>query len=312
MGILHGLTGIVGGNLVLCIDPANTSSIPEDKRTTPLTDGGVKDMMRNISSIDVDNSTDAGGSSYLPYWNASNHGKINFYSTGAGEGTSFKYGFLDLGTPVNGVTQFGETGCYTVDIWWRQLAIDSDYIYQGGHIFGPRDVYTSYTNWSNRTLVYGSFSITINGGTSGSYDYYSLLWYAGQATYSSGGNDRKFYSAGSGTILTPEDEDFPWTHHCCVFDLGDSLGSGSQIYTYINGSPANTGSNTTFGSATWKTNTTNGGNIYIGASDRNGTDETIKKNGARGDMGPFKIYNRALTAAEVKQNFVAVKWRYGL
>ena len=195
--------------------------------------------------------------------------------------------------------------------YWNKLS-DSDYA-AVKHILGHRDVITSYSSASNNTKVYGSFDIDFNGSLGGNDTYY-FIWRAGQQTSNNPASDNdNFYSANSAvTTALTDGGDFPWRHHCCVFDLGDSLGSGSKIYTYTNGSLKNSASVTTDGSATWKTNTTNGGNIYIGASDRNGTDETVKKNGARGDMGPFKIYNRALTAAEVKQNFVAVKWRYGL
>ena len=312
MGIMHGINMVTDG-LVFYIDSANRSCIAPSKRTNPLTDDGVKDLMQNISPINVDNSTDAPGTSYTPYWASTNlDSDITFYSNGRGSSGDYDYGFLDLGTPVDGVTKFGLTDCYTVDIWWRQLAIDSDYIYQQGHILGHRDVITEYASMSNRVYVYGSFNIEFQGNISGTDSYY-FVWNCGQKSFSSGTNNFNSYYANSfSTTALTDGGDFPWRHHCCVFDLGDSLGSGSKIYTYTNGSLKNSASVTTDGSATWKTNTTNGGNIYIGASDRNGTDETIKKNGARGDMGPFKIYNRALTAAEVNQNFVAVKWRYGL
>ena len=49
------------------------------------------------------------------------------------------------------------------------------------------------------------------------------------------------------------------------------------------------------------------------ASNRQGTGSnanSLRTNGADGGMGPLKIYNRALTSTEVKQNYTAMKGRY--
>ena len=140
---------------------------------------------------------------------------------------------------------------------------------------------------------------------------YKLRWSAGQENFET--SNYKLYECVAKNIYTFG----TWHHHCCVFDLGNSLGGGSKVYSYVDGIIGNlssaTAEATTSGAASWYNNTTNGGNIYIGGSNRQGLGQVIndgRKNGADGGMGPFKIYNRALTADEVLQNYQALRWRY--
>ena len=310
--IYNSSKSIIYDNLVFHIDPPNKQHcISEDDRTDPLTNGDVKDMTGHIDSISVNDSTDASGNGYKPQWHTSGSklgdsmGYIKYWSNGAGQfGSSYDYGFLDLGAPVTGVTKFGETDCYTVDFWWKQDTTGTTQVYQGMHLLGHRDVITDWPSYNNRKYVYGSYNIDIYGSAGSNYNF---QWRAGQQNYAT--DNFKYYSASSGYMY-----DFnTWYHHCCVFDLGDSLGGGSKIYTYRDGDSKNSASATTSGSASWFNNTTNGGNIYIGASNRQGDGSIIddgRTNGADGGMGPFKIYNRALTADEVLKNYQALKWRY--
>ena len=150
-------------NLVFHIDPPNKNCIAEGGRTDPLTNSGVngvKDLTgnleRNGNTISRNDSTDSSGDAYKPQWHTDSYpsklgdsmGYIRYHSNGAGTTDYYYYGYLDLGTPVNGVTKFGETDCYTVDFWWRQDTTTSNYVYQGGHLLGHRDVITavSYTH----------------------------------------------------------------------------------------------------------------------------------------------------------------------
>ena len=308
---------IVYDNLVFHIDPPNKNCIAEGGRTDPLANSGVngvKDMTgnleRNGNTISRNDSSDSSGDAYKPQWSTigsnlgDSMGYIRYHSNGAGTGNYYYNGHLDLGTPVNGVTKFGETDCYTVDFWWRQDTTSDNYVYQGGHLLGHRDVITDWPSYNNRKYVYGSYNIDIYGSAGSSYNF---QWRAGQQNYAT--TNFKYYSASSGYMY-----DFnTWYHHCCVFDLGDSLGGGSKIYIYRDGDSKNSASATTSGSASWFNNTTNGGNIYIGSSNRQGYGTVVndgRQNGADGGMGPFKIYNRALTADEVLQNYQALKWRY--
>lgn len=303
---------IVWDKLVFHLDPANKNCIAENKRTDPFTDNGIKDLTGNISSIEVDDSADASYDTWKPQWDDSGSrlgeqlGYMKFHSGGAGSsGTLYQYGFLDLGAPVTGVTQFGETDSYTIDFWWNQDTTSADYAHQGGHLFGPRDVYTSYVSYSKRKIVYDSYSITINSSAGSNYYF---RWFAGQRDYDN--DDHNYYYANSATMTSFTD----WYHQCCVFDLGDKLGGGSKIYTYTNGSLNTTGTQNTTGSANWYSNTYYSGNKYLGASNRNQTTglnaESSKSNGADGKLGPFKIYNKALTSEEVLQNYNALKRRY--
>ena len=309
---------IIYDNLVFHIDPPNKQHcIAEGDRTDPLTNGDVKEMTGNLSNtINVNDSVDAGvGDTYKPQWSTTGSklgdsmGYIDFISNGAGSSqNNYSYGFLDLGAPVTGVTKFGETDCYTVDLWWRQDTTTSDQVYQGMHLLGHRDTVTDWPSYSTRKYIYGSFNVNIYGSAGSNY---VLRWRAGQQNFAT--SNEKYYDSIGKNIFTFD----TWHHHCCVFDLGDSLGGGSKVYTYVDGiigtSVLATVEATIEGSGSWYNNTTNGGNIYIGASNRQGSGFLVddgRKNGADGGMGPFKIYNKALTADEVKQNYDALKWRY--
>ena len=307
---------IVYDNLVFHIDPPNKQHcIAESDRTDPLSNNGVKDMTGNLSNnINRNDSTDSTGNAYKPEWFSGGAklgddlGYIRFHSNGAGSYNNYYYGFLDLGAPVTGVTKFGETDCYTIDLWWRQDTTTDAYVYQGGHLLGHRDNITEWPTYSTRKYIYGSYDINVYGSAGSSYYF---RWRAGQQNFAT--SNYKYYDAYAQSIYSFG----TWHHHCCVFDLGDSLGGGSKVYAYQNGI-IGTGSGATVtaitqGAASWYNNTTNGGNIYIGGSNRQGAGWDIndgRKNGADGGMGPFKIYNKALTADEVKQNYDALKWRY--
>ena len=321
---------IVTDGLVFHIDPANTRSLPVDKKTDPLTSDGIKDMNHNISSIGIGTSYDSNGDlvsdTFTPGYNSQQQGNIVFTCLGAGSGTNYKYGFLDLGTPVNGVTKFGETDCYTVEFWWKQGAGSSNYIANSGHILGHKEVVSAYTEYTIKTYTYGSFDVEITGyENSGNYNWV-VRWNCGQKTYTNSGinpTDQNFY--GASHSVTTLDYNNGWHSQACVFDLGNSRGAaGPQIYQYRNGYLAsgsnNPGVKEETGSASWLDNTEEGGNIYFGASNRNttsmggdpgyGPHSEEKRNGAKGQLGTFKIYNRALTSEEMKQNYNALKWRY--
>tara|TARA_B100001250_G_scaffold412643_1_gene444436 strand:- start:140 stop:1954 length:1815 start_codon:yes stop_codon:yes gene_type:complete len=319
MGVFYGTKPIVSDGLVLHIDPVNMKSMPESGRTDPLTDSSVTDMSGNISSINIGASKDANddgvANTWKPEWSSEANGSIRFRSNGVGEyGVDFDYGFLDLGAPVDGVTRFGSTDSYTVELWWRSTELWSSYEYNGGWLLGPEELFSVYpSGYWGREYIWDSFCIGI-------YKYsgnvVNFNWRAGQMkTSSTSGNptNAQYYNAiGAQTLNDGE----TWHHECCVFDLGNTLGGGQKIYTYTDGKLARIGTKTTVGSADWIQNTVAGGHRYIGSSSRNEYDGTasvngIRSNGANGHMGAFKIYDKALTVNQVKQNYDALRERYG-
>lgn len=119
--------------------------------------------------------------------------------------------------------------------------------------------------------------------------------------FQEGGSIRWRANFGSGLVnmVSPTTASFinttDWFHIVATFVSG-------QQYVYINGNQV--GSNTLTG-----TITTNANGCSIGAYGG--------FNGSRGyyyngDIGVVKVYNRALTAAEVSQNYNALRGRYGL
>lgn len=95
------------------------------------------------------------------------------------------------------------------------------------------------------------------------------------------GNDLS--SSGFGVTLNS------WFHTTCVFD-------GTTAFLYVNGVLA------TSASKSW--NTSNVGKSYIGRQVDNAQYWA-------GHIGQVHLYNRALSLAEVKQNYNATKKRYG-
>ncbi len=81
-----------------------------------------------------------------------------------------------------------------------------------------------------------------------------------------------------------------WFHTACVFD-------GTTAYLYV------AGILTTYATKNWST--LNANRTYLGRQVDNGQYWN-------GNIGQVQLYNRALTAKEIKQNYNATKKRYGL
>ena len=92
--------------------------------------------------------------------------------------------------------------------------------------------------------------------------------------------------------------DLKWHHWCCIFDKSQSV---SETFLYID-SIYRTGTLTAYNA----NNTNNFGSLpfYIG-----GRGATINSNI---QISNLKLYNRALTAGEVLQNYKATRKRFGL
>jgi hypothetical protein len=81
-----------------------------------------------------------------------------------------------------------------------------------------------------------------------------------------------------------------WTHWCSVWNNSDG-----KLYQYVNG---------TVNNATTSGNSSTGTNLAIG---REGSSRQFS-----GGIGVIRIYNTALTSAEVQQNFNTLRKRFGV
>jgi hypothetical protein len=141
----------------------------------------------------------------------------------------------------------------------------------------------SVSAWFNGTTFPGTYT-----GILGSHDGGSTIW----AVYAHDSNGVFIYGqgqlTGGGSISTGE-----WYHYMATRD------SSGNLITYLNGIAVNT--------ATGKTGTFNSlSAIRIG-------DDNHNSNPAfNGQIGPVQIYNRALSAGDVLQNYNAQKGRFGL
>lgn len=89
--------------------------------------------------------------------------------------------------------------------------------------------------------------------------------------------------------------DSSWHHAAFKADSGN-------VYLYIDGDLVMSSTITSWsGTSRWPTNSVNFGR-----------DNNNSMYFFRGKMGPIKVYNRLLSDAEVKQNFKAIRGRYGL
>ena len=307
--LIHGPKPIVENGLVLHIDPANPVSAGSTQRVDPIE--GVTDMSKegkkyyHTTYVDTD--------TYKPAWENTSGGTIRLDTTSDSTST-FKYGYIDLGIPVVGITSFSTTDSYTFDFWWKQDTVTTSgadsYMVTGGTLYGPSNEYintidnnTEYNARESRSPM--TISIVSDDSSTTSC---KVRLTAKHEVYVGGSiNKRKKYEVnGIGVSFNQ------WNHICGVFDLGDSLGNGAMAYLYINGSAASFEESITSGSAPYSFD--QNGNSHIGASNMTYQSHTgsLRGNAAKGEMGPFKIYNRALTQTEVRQNYESLRHRYDL
>jgi len=91
-----------------------------------------------------------------------------------------------------------------------------------------------------------------------------------------------------------------WSYWCCTYDKNQGS-FADRLKGYIDG--VDPGGWTQYGNSGYNTGTITNFNIGL---------ITTYNAYARGYQGPFHIYNRAITAQEVKQNYNALKGRFGL
>jgi hypothetical protein len=92
-----------------------------------------------------------------------------------------------------------------------------------------------------------------------------------------------------------------WQHHVFVFDRMSS----PYIKYYLNG--VYTSSSDTNNSGNISATIDTSRNLDIGRSQAGGVNRYFN-----GNMPTVKLYNRALSATEVRQNFEALRGRYGI
>jgi len=139
-----------------------------------------------------------------------------------------------------------------------------------------------YWNDDTRSVILGNYNAGANDVNFEKLDNYRLRFY-----WNRGERDVvTSYNAVSGSV---------WQ---CVVFVRDTAANAFKFY--VNGilkqTTSNDGSNIPSTSSTFR----------IGADSRNGSTVT------NGDIATVRMYNRALTAAEVSQNFNAQKSRFGL
>ena len=159
----------------------------------------------------------------------------------------------------------------------------------------------NYREVSNSSNIVFEFSNNFNSSSTG----FVAAFADGSAVYSNlypialgvRGNSGYDLAAFSKTLVN----DLAWHQWVCIFDK--TLSSGNENILYIDGisrtsilNPMTADNSNNFASD----------KLYIG---NRGDGNNIAGNA---NIADFKLYNRALTAAEVKQNYNASKKRYGL
>ena len=155
-----------------------------------------------------------------------------------------------------------------------------------------------YINWGT-DIDFSSFSgisinIWVNYSSTNSYSIFSKGASNNIGIWISGGNTLNFYMSTGGwsghTISTLSAS--TWINVCCTFD-------GSTQKIYKNGILGDT-------------NSKSGGVPGSGVDFYIGYLAGVPSYALNGNIGPYHIYNRALSANEVLHNYNALKGRFGL
>ena len=136
--------------------------------------------------------------------------------------------------------------------------------------------------------VFGiTYGLIVQLVPSGYVSYYAY-------TTDSGGSPTLFAINSSPSVINVFDN--KWHHVVCTRDT-------SLVSIYIDGQLMTTGAN----GGTWS-----GSNIWSAMNGVIGKNPNNSTYFANGNIGNCKIYNRALSAAEITQNFEALRGRYGV
>ena len=203
---------------------------------------------------------------------------------------------------------FSGNGIYDSSTLSPTLAFDTtNYITIGDHFNFEYNNPFTYSIWVYANAVNGTKILFSKYDSSSTKGYIMSIG----STYQSGPNRAFFalYNKGSGSISTrktlqvysPYDMTLnTWKNRVFTYD-GNSLASGAKIYVNsilqsLTTSQDTLGSNTILNS---ESATIAKGNYYDGGY-------------MGGNLGPYHIYNRALSANEVLHNYNALKGRFGL
>ena len=208
----------------------------------------------------------------------------SFYSPTAGTTWKDISGNANNGTLTNGPTYSGTNG--------GSIVFDGvdDYVLCPKQTSLVNATKFTITAWMKRSL--SNSLVMISQLQSLDNDIALELWSDGNVYFEvgNGGNDYGF-TANNSTA---------WQYLTMVFD-GTQTGNSNRLKGYINGSLLTLAFNGTIPTITGTVNT----NLNIGAYLPN-------NNYSKGNIAQTSIYNRALSAAEILQNFNATKTRFGL
>ena len=148
----------------------------------------------------------------------------------------------------------------------------------------------TWSNWMKRNA--SNSKVVIAKGQSLSNDISMEFWSDGNCYVEMGNGSNAYgFFANSST---------DWQLLTMVFN-GTLTGNSNRLKAYLNGTQQSLSYGGTINSVTH----TNNGNLTIGAVEWQGSAHS------QGNHGPFLIYNRALTADEILQNYNAQKERFG-
>jgi len=318
MAILTGLD-IVYDGLTFCIDPHSKMSVGITTADEPMT--SITDVSRSGLSMDGGSGQvrdNAPSSNFKPVYRTEKEGTINFISSGAGSAREhFNYGYFNCGDPTNGINSFSVGEPWSVDFWFKQQAFDESFAYQASNLYSNANIWTSYSGTYPNFTYRKQIGIRVwIAAMDYSDDTYSIYMGGMDSSLNNGvtGNE---YSLNCQTSTCDAET---WYHFCGVIDPGNTLGNSAddrRAYPYVNGVISSKS-----GTFKWQTGEiyqsgsftpsyTNSTDMYMGgSSSNNGFTDDLRSNGAKARMGAFKIYNRALTASEVLQNYNSLKKRY--
>ena len=298
----------VTDGLVFCIDPTYASSVNLENRISDLSN--VSDLVDNTQYTAQNN----GSGSTRPDWESSNGGGFTDVMNGDAAGilnfekvtsSTSNYCRINLGSGVNGKTVFNIGDSYTVDFWFKQGTINYAYWYNAAKLYGNQSDFSSGTIASGNYTRQYPLRVVIaymDSGSPSDGEYKFLVGCLDQVKVSNSDTRKYSLSAKSPTVTAGN-----WYHFCGIIDMADELGGGVKAYSYLNGSLSESNAVSTTGSG--HTFSGYSGNMMLCTNDTSGG---IGACSANGKMGAFRIYNRALTAAEVLQNYNASKERFGL
>jgi len=135
--------------------------------------------------------------------------------------------------------------------------------------------------------TYGGYQSFISTGTAASSQSFNLVKYTSNIGVMGYNNDYYPSSGNSGITIT----DGVWHYIGVTFD-------GTNLRMYVDGVLDNTSGTITY--------STTGQNNYVARSSHAGNENFVN-----GSMGMVHVYNRALSGAEVLQNYNATKGRFG-